>query len=93
MDNLPNGFSVFASMLGGEASVLCAISAPWVSDPSKPPITPIEFVRLLAEGNRLADGLNNTNLWEQAITQALRPMKSRPPPADVPRPANHDDKE
>jgi hypothetical protein len=93
VENLPNGFSVFASMLGVDGSVLRAISVPWVSDPNHAPITPTEFFELLEEAKQLAGQLNNTNAWEQAIMGSF-PSEENPrtlPTVGVPRPADHDD--
>lgn len=73
MSDLPNGFAVFAAMLGFDAGVLHAISAPWVADPNHAPITPMESVRLLEDAQHVAGQLNNTDAWEQAITGAFSP--------------------
>ena len=54
MNDLPNGFAVLAAMLGTDASVLRAISAPWVADPRKLPVSAAEFGRLLDAAHQLA---------------------------------------
>jgi hypothetical protein len=78
-------------MFGVEAGVLRAISAPWAGNPCPPPITLAEVALRLDDAQRLAGQLNNTNVWEQAITGVFSPdeIPRMLPTSGVPRPANH----
>ncbi|CAB3754757.1 hypothetical protein [Paraburkholderia humisilvae] len=91
MEALPNGFAALAAMLGVDASVLRVVSAPWVADPSKLPVTPAQFGRLLDAAHQLA-GQMNANAWEMAIVNAFDPrdILLSLPTAGVPRAANDD---
>jgi hypothetical protein len=71
MENERSSFAVMAAMLGVDAGVLRAVAAPWIQNERTPPITTVEFEKRLAEAQGTADGLNNTNLWEHAIREAM----------------------
>ncbi|MDB6082443.1 MAG: hypothetical protein JWN43_324 [Gammaproteobacteria bacterium] len=73
MSDQPSGYAVIARMLGVDVTVLRAITAQWEADPAKPPMLLADFAVRLAQGHAIAQGLNNTNLWEQAIRAALDP--------------------
>lgn len=92
MENAPDGFAVLAAMLGVDAGVLRAIAAPWITDDKTPPITTVEFERRLTEAQGIAEQLNNTNLWEAAIREAMEQtdIPVSLPTAGVPRLVVHE---
>lgn len=70
---LSTGYAVIARMLGVDVTVLRAIASQWEADPAKPPITITQFEERLADAQGIAERLNNTNMWEQAIRESLDP--------------------
>jgi hypothetical protein len=68
-----NGWATIAAMLGTSAAVLRTAAAPWINEPRTPPMTPEQFSARLAELNTIAEQLNNTNLVEQQIREAMAP--------------------
>jgi hypothetical protein len=73
MDTLRDGYEVIAQALGVDQTVLRAVLDEWARDPAKAPMTWIEFEERLKDAQSIAERLNNTNLWEHAIREALDP--------------------
>lgn len=86
------GYAVIAQMLGVDVTVLRAVSEQWAADPTKPAITWIEFEKRLTDAQAIAEGLNNTNLWELAIREAMdqTDIPLTLPTAGVPRLVVHE---
>lgn len=84
------GYAVIAQMLGVDVTVLRAIADPWVTDQTRAPISAEEFAHRLADAPVIAGQLNNTNLWELAIREAMpaADVPSTLPTAGVPRRAD-----
>jgi hypothetical protein len=66
-----SGFAVLAAMLGVDAGVLRAVAQPWIDNERTPPISTLEFEQRLTDAVGVAKHLNNTNLWEHAIREAM----------------------
>jgi hypothetical protein len=92
MENERSGFAVIAAMLGVDAGVLRAVAQPWIDNGRTPPITTVEFENRLATAQGIADQLNNTNLWEHAIRDAMEQvdLPLELPTAGVPRLVVHE---
>jgi hypothetical protein len=93
MSDQPSAYAVIARMLGVDVTVLRAITSEWEADPAKPPMLLADFAVRLAQAHAAAQGLNNTNLWEQAIREALDPadIPATLPTQGVPRLIDDDD--
>lgn len=87
-----NAYAVIAAMFGIDPAVLRAVAAPWQADLSVPPITLVDFSVRVADAQKIAGGLNNTNLWELAIREAFDPRDIPPslPTPGIPRRADED---
>lgn len=71
MDNENNGWVTIAAMLGTSTAVLRLAAQPWTDDINTAPVSGARFVARVAELSNLAQKLNDTNLTDQNVVEAL----------------------
>jgi hypothetical protein len=87
MENERSEFEQVADMLGVETHLLRQVMASWIAQTNRKPLGVEGFAERMRAVVGIANELNNTNLWEEAIRTAMDPcdIPITLPTAGVPR--------